>query len=88
MGDRGRGSPAAESWRTRGHECSTAASSEPEWRKSSYSSGNGQCVEVACLSALVSMRDSKDVGGPALLVRADAWSAFVAVVKAGDFPAL
>ncbi|MFG2128735.1 DUF397 domain-containing protein [Streptomyces sp. NPDC048751] len=53
-----------------------------EWTKSSYSVGNGECVEVKSptLSALA-VRDSKDPQGPVLAFPADAWSAFVASVK-------
>ena len=57
------------------------------WRKSSYSgSAGGACIEVADgLAGVVPVRDSKDPEGPALVFPADAWSAFVAGVKAGDF---
>jgi hypothetical protein len=59
------------------------------WRKSSYSNGSGgDCVEVADgLAHTVPVRDSKDPQGPALVFRAAAWAAFVAGVKAGEFPA-
>jgi hypothetical protein len=59
------------------------------WRKSSYSnSDGGECVEVADgLAHTVPVRDSKDPQGPALVFRAAAWAAFVAGVKAGEFPA-
>lgn len=49
------------------------------WRKSSYSGNTGgECVEVAegCAGA-VPVRDSKNPAGPVLVVRADAWQAFV-----------
>ncbi|MGI5203880.1 DUF397 domain-containing protein [Spirillospora sp. CA-108201] len=37
------------------------------WRKSSYSGGSGgECVEIASVSGLVLLRDSKDSGGPVL----------------------
>ncbi|MEU3073953.1 DUF397 domain-containing protein [Streptomyces laurentii] len=37
----------------------------PVWRSSSYSSGNGQCVEVADhLPGVVPVRDSKRPAGP------------------------
>ncbi|MET9290787.1 DUF397 domain-containing protein [Streptomyces sp. NPDC003077] len=51
---------------------------ESTWYKSSYSGGTGNsCVEIARLTDGVGVRDSKDVGGPALRVRASAWTAFV-----------
>ena len=54
------------------------------WRKSSYSGGSGNCVEVADnLSGAVGVRDSKDPGGPALVVTAQAWQAFTDQVKSG-----
>jgi hypothetical protein len=52
--------------------------SRAEWRKSSYSSQDGNCVEVAAnLSANVAARDSKDPAGPALLIPRDAWRRFI-----------
>ncbi|AWL88646.1 hypothetical protein AMK14_13810 [Streptomyces sp. TSRI0445] len=51
-----------------------------DWRKSSYSgSTGGDCVEVApsptCGS--VPVRDSKNPTGPAIILGAPAWQAFV-----------
>ncbi|MCX4749957.1 DUF397 domain-containing protein [Kitasatospora sp. NBC_01287] len=58
------------------------------WRKSSYSGSTNDCVEVADgFAGLLPVRDSKDAGGPALVFAADAWRAFVAGVRAGEFPA-
>ncbi|MDX3503143.1 DUF397 domain-containing protein [Streptomyces sp. ATCC51928] len=58
------------------------------WRKSSYSGGaNGECLEVADGHTTVPVRDSKSPAGPAVLFSADGWSAFVAAVKHGAFPA-
>ncbi|MFJ4552044.1 DUF397 domain-containing protein [Streptomyces sp. NPDC088817] len=37
-----------------------------QWRKSSYSGGANDCVEIAELGTLVAVRDSKDVGRPPL----------------------
>jgi hypothetical protein len=57
--------------------------SEAAWFKSSYSEANGTgCVEIAHLTdaAQVGIRDSKDKTGPALVVPAAAWAAFVAEV--------
>ncbi|MFJ5874626.1 DUF397 domain-containing protein [Streptomyces sp. NPDC093088] len=52
------------------------------WRKSSYSNGEGgSCVEVLDdVPGVVPVRDSKNPG-PVLVVRADAWAAFVAGVR-------
>ncbi|TDC74623.1 DUF397 domain-containing protein [Streptomyces hainanensis] len=56
--------------------------SRAAWRKSSYSDGgDDNCVEVADgFTGVVPVRDSKNPG-PALVVPADAWAAFVATVK-------
>jgi hypothetical protein len=53
------------------------------WTKSSYSTGNGACVEVKSpVIAAMAVRDSKVTEGPVLAFPADAWNAFVASVKA------
>ena len=57
--------------------------SRAEWRKSSYSSQNGACVEVATnLPGTVAVRDSKDTAGPGLVIPAAEWRAFVRGLKA------
>jgi hypothetical protein len=49
------------------------------WRKSTHSQGNGDCVEVATLSGRrIAIRDSRDAAGPALVVPAEDWRAFLA----------
>jgi Domain of unknown function (DUF397) len=58
--------------------------STARWRKSSYSGVNG-CVEVAVVGDRVAIRDSKDRGGPVLLFTSDAWEAFLAGARDGEF---
>ncbi|MFE7278429.1 DUF397 domain-containing protein [Streptomyces sp. NPDC057623] len=64
----------------------------PRWFKSSYSSNGGDCVEVAANFAasrgLVPVRDSKNPNGPVLSLPADAFSSFVASVKARELGAI
>jgi hypothetical protein len=64
-----------------------------EWRKSSFSNGNGgnNCVEVRKVRGdtwdLIGfeVRDSKDKDGPVLRFTQAEWDAFIAGVKAGEF---
>jgi hypothetical protein len=56
------------------------------WFKSSRSSSNGQCVEVAFVDKRVAVRDSKDPAGPVLVFNQKAWSTFVAGIAADEFP--
>jgi Domain of unknown function (DUF397) len=74
--------------------------SHAEWRTSSYSGANGSCVEVAPLpgaiadgavtagsgeaGGMIAVRDSKDRGGPALVLTARQWRSFAAGIKAGE----
>jgi hypothetical protein len=56
--------------------------SRAEWRKSSYSSQSGNCVEVARnLPELVAVRDSKEPGGAQLVVSTEAWQVFTRKVR-------
>ncbi|MFB7459999.1 DUF397 domain-containing protein [Streptomyces sp. NPDC088770] len=53
------------------------------WTKSSYSTGNGACVEVKSpVVAAMAVRDSKVSSGPVLDFHADAWNTFVTSLKA------
>jgi Domain of unknown function (DUF397) len=52
------------------------------WRKSSHSSGNGQCVEVAPLDQVVAIRDSKDPDGAKLIFAPTQWQHFLRTLKA------
>jgi len=50
-----------------------------EFRKSSYSSGSGECVEVATnIPTTVAVRDSENPTGPCIRLSPDAWTAFLA----------
>ncbi|MEU7164323.1 DUF397 domain-containing protein [Streptomyces morookaense] len=55
------------------------------WQKSSYSSGNGQCVEIAFQHGVVATRDSKDIRRSTIAVDANAWAAFIHGLQAGSF---
>jgi len=57
--------------------------SRAEWRKSSYSSQSGNCVEVARnLSGLVAVRDSREPDGGKLVVSQETWQVFIRSVGA------
>jgi hypothetical protein len=51
------------------------------WRKASYSNGQGNCVEVGNLTGSVAVRDTKDRDGVTFAVSADAWQAFTDKLK-------
>jgi hypothetical protein len=57
-----------------------------KWRKSSFSFGDGDCVEVPGLpSDHVAVRDSKDPEGPPLPFTPDDWHAFLDAVNSREF---
>jgi Domain of unknown function (DUF397) len=57
--------------------------SRAEWRKSSYSSQSGNCVEVAHnLPRLVAIRDSKEPFEAKLIVSQEAWRVFIRNIRA------
>lgn len=53
------------------------------WRKSSYSGGNDNCVEVATTATRTAVRDSKYPDLPAALTTRAAWDAFIATISDG-----
>jgi hypothetical protein len=55
------------------------------WRKSSYSSPSGNCVEATMLAEGVAVRNSRFPDGPALIFTDAEWEAFVRGIKDGDF---
>lgn len=56
------------------------------WRKSSHSNTTGgECIEVSDdFPAVVPVRDSKNLTGPALVFDESAWVSFVGAVKGGS----
>lgn len=59
---------------------------ELNFRKSSFSGGSDQCVEVAVdESGLRRVRDSKDPAGAVLTFTPGEWAAFAAGMRAGEF---
>jgi hypothetical protein len=56
------------------------------WKKSSYSSGDDNCVEVAIADdGTVGLRDSKNRDAGILAIDGASWTAFVAGVRDGEF---
>ncbi|GAB3258104.1 DUF397 domain-containing protein [Kineosporia babensis] len=57
-----------------------------EWRKSSFSAVNGNCVEIAFRTdGQVAVRDTKAKGqGPVLSFGNDEWTAFLDGIAAGE----
>lgn len=60
-----------------------------DWFKSSHSGGEQACVEVADLRRSphrsIAVRDSKNPGGPALLLDPAVFAGFVAEAAAGEY---
>ncbi|MET9802597.1 DUF397 domain-containing protein [Streptomyces sp. NPDC006368] len=54
------------------------------WTKSSYSGGNGACVEVKSpVVQAIAVRDSKVPAGPSITFVPESWNAFVREVSTG-----
>ncbi|MFD8082840.1 DUF397 domain-containing protein [Kitasatospora sp. NPDC059722] len=62
--------------------------SSVHWRKSTYSGGGGECIEVAPgFTGVMPVRDSKDPEGPALIFSPAAWQSFITAIRTGEFDA-
>jgi Domain of unknown function (DUF397) len=59
--------------------------SSANWRKSTRSQANGDCVEFAELEDAVAVRDSKNPEQAALIFTRREWLAFIAGAKDGEF---
>ncbi|MEV0976909.1 DUF397 domain-containing protein [Streptomyces sp. NPDC049915] len=52
-------------------------STDLHWRKSSYSDGEGECVEVAIAPTTIHLRDSKTPATPHLALSPATWTTFL-----------
>lgn len=57
------------------------------WRKSSYSGGDNNCVEVGAANVGVAVRDTKNQQDSALHFSAGAWQAFTESICRSSAPA-
>lgn len=55
------------------------------WRLSSYTGGNGDCVEIAQVGRHTAVRDSKNPDGPKLMLSTQAVRSFLDEMKAGKY---
>ena len=55
------------------------------WRKSSRSTNNQNCVELARRPGAAGVRDSKNASGPALVFDEAAFAGFLSDAKSGRF---
>lgn len=79
--------PSADSSSPVGGDAGAAEFRGLAWRKSSVSTANGDCVEVARLPlGAVAVRDSKDKGGAILRIGHDSWQQFLDEVRHHPFP--
>lgn len=59
--------------------------SRAAWRVSSYTGGNGDCVEIAQVKRQTAVRDSKDPDGPKLVLSTQTVRSFFDQMKAGKY---
>ncbi|MGH3251867.1 MAG: DUF397 domain-containing protein [Trebonia sp.] len=52
-----------------------------DWRKASYSNGQGSCVETASGAGIVAVRDTTNRDGGTLAFTTGAWASFTASLK-------
>lgn len=60
------------------------------WRKSTYTAGNGNCVEISTITGPatgVAIRDSKNINLPDVRASRTQWAAFLDAVATGDLTA-
>jgi hypothetical protein len=56
------------------------------WRKSTYSGGGAECIEVADnLPGFIALRDSKNADGPELTFTSTEWARFVRQLESIQF---
>lgn len=59
--------------------------SDKDFRKSSYSNGGTDCVEIAQKDNTIAVRNSKDVNKNTVFFTRSEWEAFVSGVKNNEF---
>lgn len=67
---------------TKTYAVSTVLAPEGSWIKSSYSDqSGGNCIETVTTAAVVGVRDSKVMEGPAFAVTHASWTAFLGFIR-------
>jgi hypothetical protein len=56
-----------------------------EWRKSTHSGTQGNCVEVRAIDGTIEVRDSKNPTGSVLRFTHAEWAAFLGGAEDGEF---